>query len=94
MARAKLVGETELLNFTVAVCDNGPGRERPGLLQLQRSSISYSKSGTLTSGDIVKSTTSSPAPGQLTATTTTTGTSLPGGYQVTVDGHQPVDRDQ
>src|SRR5439155_10805656 len=39
----------------------------------------------LTGGAIVKSTTSSPATGQLTATTTTTGTSLPSGYQVTVD---------
>src|SRR5207244_2630860 len=54
--------------------------------------LAYTKSGTLTGGDIGKSTTGSPATGQLTVTTTTTGTSLPSGYTVTVDGttSQPI----
>ena len=81
-----MVGETELLNFTVAVCDNGPAGSGLDFFSFSAPSISYSKSGTLTGGDIVKSTTGSPATGQLTVTTTTTGTSLPSGYTVTVDG--------
>ena len=82
----QVVGEAEQLNFTVAVCDNGPAGSGLDFFSFSAPSISYSKSGMLTGGDIVKSTTSSPATGQLTATTTTTGTSLPSGYQVTVDG--------
>ena len=82
----QVVGEAEQLNFTVAVCDNGPAGSGLDFFSFGAPSISYSKSGMLTGGDIVKSTTSSPATGQLTATTTTTGTSLPSGYQVTVDG--------
>src|SRR5437667_199679 len=82
----QVVGEAEQLNFTVAVCDNGPAGSGLDFFSLSAPSITYGKSGTLTGGDIVKSTTSSPATGQLTATTTTTGTSLPSGYQVTVDG--------
>jgi len=82
----QVVGETELLNFTVAVCDNGPAGSGLDFFSFSAPSISYSKSGTLTGGDIVKSTTGSPATGQLTVTTTTTGTSLPSGYTVTVDG--------
>ena len=88
----QVVGETELLNFTVAVCDNGPAGSGLDFFSFSAPSISYSKSGTLTGGDIVKSTTGSPATGQLTVTTTTTGTSLPSGYTVTVDGttSQPI----
>src|SRR5438876_11435295 len=82
----QVVGEAEQLNFTVAVCDNGPAGSGLDFFSFSAPSISYSKSGMLTGGDIVKSTTSSPATGQLTATTTTTGTSLPSGYTVTVDG--------
>src|SRR5213596_3391867 len=82
----QVVGETELPNFTVAVCDNGPAGSGLDFFSFSAPSISYSKSGTLTGGDIVKSTTGSPATGQLTVTTTTTGTSLPSGYTVTVDG--------
>jgi len=81
-----VVGETELLNFTVAVCDNGPAGSGLDFFSFSAPSISYSKSGTLTGGDIVKSTTGSPATGQLTVTTATTGTSLPSSYTVTVDG--------
>src|SRR5437899_10294120 len=77
----QVVGEAEQLNFTVAVCDNGPAGSGLDFFSFSAPSINYSKSGTLTGGDIVKSTTSSPATGQLTATTTTTGTSLPSGYQ-------------
>ncbi len=82
----QVVGEAEQLGFTVAVCDNGPAGSGLDFFSFSAPSISYSKSGMLTGGDIVKSTTSSPATGQLTATTTTTGTSLPSGYTVTVDG--------
>ena len=82
----QVVGEAEQLNFTVAVCDNGPAGSGLDFFSFSAPSISYSKSGMLTGGDIVKSTTSSPTTGQLTATTTTTGTSLPSGYTVTVDG--------
>src|SRR5438552_292853 len=81
----QVVGEAEQLNFTVAVCDNGPAGSGLDFFSFGAPSISYSKSGMLTGGDIVKSTTSSSATRQLTATTTTTGTSLPSGYQVTVD---------
>jgi PKD domain len=82
----QVVGETELLNFTVAVCDNGPAGSGLDFFSFSAPSISYSKSGTLTGGDIVKSTTGSLTTGQITVTTTTTGTSLPNGYTVTVDG--------
>src|SRR5213596_3441981 len=82
----QVVGETELPNFTVAVCDNGPAGSGLDFFSFSAPSISYSKSGTLTGGDIVKSTTGSPATGQLTVTTSTTGTSLPSGYTVTLDG--------
>ena len=82
----QVVGEAEQLNFTVAVCDNGTAGSGLDFFSFSAPSISYSKSGMLTGGDIVKSTTSSPTTGQLTATTTTTGTSLPSGYTVTVDG--------
>src|SRR5436190_1816607 len=82
----QVVGEAEQLNFTVAVCDNGPAGSDLDFFSFSAPSISYSKAGMLTGGDIVKVTPTSPATGQLTASTTTTGTSLPSGYQVTVDG--------
>jgi len=82
----QVVGEAEQLNFTVAVCDNGPAESGLDFFSFSAPSISYSTSGMLTDGDIVKSTTSSPATGQITATTTTRGTNLPSGYTVTVDG--------
>ena len=62
----QVVGEAEQLNFTVAVCDNGPAGSGLDFFTFSAPSISYSKSGMLTGGDIVKSTTSSPATGQLT----------------------------
>src|SRR5437879_1403965 len=60
----QVFGETEMVNFTVAVCDNGPARSGLDFFSFSAPSISYSKSGMLTGGDIVKSTTSSPAAGQ------------------------------
>src|SRR5438094_291340 len=88
----QVFGEAEMVNFTVAVCDNGPAGSGLDFFSFSAPSINYSKSATLTSGDIVKSTTGSPATGQRTVTTTTTGTSLPSGYTVTVDGttSQPI----
>ena len=82
----QVTGATGLLNFTVAVCDNGPAGSGMDFFRFSAPSISYSASGTLTGGDIVKSTTGGPATGQLTVTTTTSGTSLPSGYTVTLDG--------
>src|SRR5437588_1854760 len=51
----QVVGETERLNFTVAVCDDGPAGSGLEFFSFSAPSISYSKSGTLTGGDIVKS---------------------------------------
>src|SRR5207302_5283032 len=80
----QVVGETELLNFTVAVCDDGPAGSGLDFFSFSAPSITYSKSGTLTSGDIAKTTTSSSASAPLTATTTTTTTSLPPGSAATL----------
>src|SRR5438552_18182146 len=48
----QVVGEAEQLNFTVAVCDNGPAGSGLDFFSFSAPSISYSKSGMLTGGDI------------------------------------------
>jgi len=88
----QVFGETEMLNFTVAVCDNGPAGSGLDFFSFSAPSINYSKSATLTSGDITKSTGSS-STGSLVVSTSTSGTSLPAsGYTATVDGttSQPI----
>ncbi len=87
----QVFGETEMLNFTVAVCDNGPAGSGLDFFSFSAPSINYSKSATLTSGDIANSTGSSSA-GSLVVSTSTLGSSLPSGYTATVDGtaSQPI----
>src|SRR2546423_649904 len=88
----QVFGETEMVNFTVAVCDNGPAGSGLDFFSFSAPSINYSKSATLTSGEIAKSTGSSSA-GSLVVSTNTSGTSLPAsGYTATVDGatSQPI----
>src|SRR5437016_8037921 len=88
----QVFGETEMVNFTVAVCDNGPAGSGLDFFSFSAPSINYSKSATLTSGDITKSTGSS-STGSLVVSTSTSGTSLPAsGYTATVDGarSQPI----
>src|SRR5204863_4010175 len=57
----QVFGEAEMVNFTVAVCDNGPAGSGLDFFSFSAPSINYSKSATLTSGDIAKSTGSSSA---------------------------------
>src|SRR6266550_4494733 len=81
----QVFGEPEILNFTVAVCDNGPAGSGLDFFSFSAPSINYSKSATLTSGDIANSTGSSSA-GSLVVSTSTLGSSLPSGYTAKVDG--------
>jgi hypothetical protein len=73
------------VSITMAVCDNGPS----GSGDLFRFIIpveGYDRQGPVTSGDIVKSTTSSSG-GTLTVSANTSGSGLdPDGYTVTLDG--------
>jgi hypothetical protein len=63
-------------SFTVVACDGGPAGS--GADGFQLSTGSYSRSGFLTTGDIVKTVTEAPpATGDLTLTTATTGSELP-----------------
>src|SRR5438034_10047169 len=81
-----------MLNFTLAVGDNGPAGSGLDFFSFSAPSINYSKSGMLTGGDIVKSTTSSPTRSEERRVGTA-GTSLPAsGYTATVDGatSQPI----
>src|SRR5205823_9767923 len=79
----QVFGETEMVNFTVAVCDNGPAGSGLDFFSFSAPSINYSNSATLTSGDITKSTGSS-STGSLVVSTSTSGTSLPAsGYAAT-----------
>src|SRR2546426_797460 len=74
-----------LLGFTVVACDNGPAGSALDFFSLAVPSDAYQKSGSLTSGDVAKSTISSSG-GSLVVSTSTTGSSLPtSGYTVTVD---------
>lgn len=82
----------ELLPFYVDVCDNanpGTGIDTFLIMLPDRAAqgVHYTRSGTLSSGDIVLSGGSAPTTGNLDVTTTTTGSSLdPDGYTATVDG--------
>ena len=81
-------GGGELLGFTVVACDNGPAGSALDFFSLAVPSEAYQKSGSVTSGDIAKSTVSS-SEGALVVSTSTTGSNLPAsGYTVTVDQTQ------
>jgi PKD repeat protein len=77
----------ELLGFSVIACDHGAaGSGADGFLL---TTVSYSKGGLLSSGDIVKTVTeSSQMTGALTITTATTGTDFPPHYTLNASGPQ------
>ena len=74
-----------LVGFTVVACDNGPAGSGLDFFRLTVPHDGYERSGPVTSGDIVRSTVPV-TPGDLTVTTSTTGSSFaPDSYTVTVD---------
>ncbi len=82
----------ELAEFTVDACDNGSPGVGVDFFGIAVPTLGYSKSGTLTDGDITLSGGTTP-PGGLAVTTSTSGSNLdPDGYTVTVDGttRQPI----
>src|SRR4051812_25356322 len=76
--------------FTLVACDLGSAESDSDFFRMTFPTRSYNLQGTLTSGDIVK-TVAQPT-GNLDVTTSTTGSSLPSGYSVAVDGgaSQPI----
>jgi hypothetical protein len=75
------------VDITVAGCDNGPPGSGLDFFRIDAPSFAYTRSGNLTAGDIVKSSTDGTSTGNLTVTTSTTGSDLdPDGYTVTVSG--------
>jgi PKD repeat protein len=72
-------------SFTVVACDNGAAGS--GTDGFMLTSGSYSDSGLLTSGDVVKTVTAPPpTTGDLTVNTATSGTGLPAGYRFNASG--------
>src|SRR5437899_5004681 len=88
----QVVGEAEQLNFTVAVCDNGPAGSGLDFFSFSAPSINYSKSATLTGGDIAKSTASCPTVARVVSTNPLATVFPARGYTATVDGatSQPI----
>ena len=82
----------ELLRFYVDACDNaspGTGFDTFAFTVPDRHGrgVPYVRSGSLSSGDVSLGSASTPAPGSIDVTTTTTGSSLdPNGYTVTLNG--------
>ncbi len=74
-----------LRSYTVAVCDNGSAGSGMDFWSVFIPAEGFSISGNLTSGDIAKSAVPSSG-GTIVVSTSTTGSSLPSGYTVTVDG--------
>jgi len=75
-----------LVGFTVVACDNGPPENGLDFFGIALPSAGFSRSGSVTSGDIARSTASSSGD-TLVVSTSTSGSNLDvDGYTVTVDG--------
>lgn len=75
----------QLQNFTLVACDNGPSGSGADFFKITFST--YVKQGNPPSGDIVKTIAQQAQTGSLDVTTSTTGSNVPSGYTVTVDGN-------
>ena len=74
----------QLQTFTLVACDNGPSGSGADFFKITFST--YVKQGNPPSGDIVKTVAQQVQTGSLNVTTSTTGSNLPSGYTVSVDG--------
>ena len=80
-------GADEMLAFIVRACDGGPVGSGEDYFQIAVPAHDYDRGDPLTSGDLVKSS-STGETGNLVVTTQTTGSDQPSGYTITVDGTQ------